>query len=237
MTPAPGLKGRGNLFIMFGSHTVVHLLNLALRVQEEPTVKENIREVYEGLVSPSATASYYMRMALLCSGAAAMTAAAAHIRIFLPFTPVPVTMQTFMVLMAGLALGASAGGTSQALYIAIGALGVPVFAAGIGALAGPTGGYLVGFIIAAAVTGGIYCAHRTTTGAVLACVAGTVVIFASGSLWLFVLTGGTLPEILTAGVLPFLPGAVMKIVAAVLLVRSPITRKAIDSIIPDKPAE
>ncbi|MFP3903391.1 MAG: biotin transporter BioY [Armatimonadota bacterium] len=200
-------------------------------------MKENIREVYEGLVSPSATASYYMRMALLCSGAAAMTAAAAHIRIFLPFTPVPVTMQTFMVLMAGLALGASAGGTSQALYIAIGALGVPVFAAGIGALAGPTGGYLVGFIIAAAVTGGIYCAHRTTTGAVLACVAGTVVIFASGSLWLFVLTGGTLPEILTAGVLPFLPGAVMKIVAAVLLVRSPITRKAIDSIIPDKPAE
>lgn len=163
--------------------------------------------------------------------------AAAHIRIHLPFTPVPVTMQTFMVLMAGLALGSTAGSISQVEYLAIGALGLPAFAGGIGALAGPTGGYLIGFVLAAAITGAIYSTSRTTMGAILACLAGTIAIFTFGCLWLVVLTGGGIVGIFTAGVLPFLPGEVLKVGAAVTVVRAPTTRNIIERIVPDRPTE
>ncbi len=156
-------------------------------------------------------------------GFALATMAAAHMKLWLPFTPVPVTMQTLVVLLAGLCLGKSWGGLSQAKYLTLGFLGLPAFAGGLAALAAPSGGYLVGFVAAAVIAGGIYSALRSTLGAILACLAGTAVIYLCGCLWLVVLTGGSMPEVLALGVAPFLPGDVLKIAAAVLLVRGPYT--------------
>src|SRR5437899_7752418 len=93
---------------------------------------------------------------LLVIGFALLTCAGAKITIPLPFTRVPATLQTLPVLLAGALLGARAGAASQALYVGLGIAGLPVFAlpgTGPGYLLGPTGGFLVGFVVAAFVTG------------------------------------------------------------------------------------
>jgi biotin transport system substrate-specific component len=150
--------------------------------------------------------------AALVTGAALITALAAQIAIPLPWSPVPITGQTFAVLLSGAVLGARRGFLAQALYLGIGALGFPVFAGGASvlALAGPTGGYLVAFPFAAALTG--YLAQRgwdrrfATT--LLALLLGSVVIFACGLAGL----SRYLPadRLLQAGLLPFLPGDLIK---------------------------
>ncbi len=94
--------------------------------------------------------------ALLILGASALTALGAQIAIPVPWSPVPITGQTFAVLLSGAVLGARRAFLAQALYLAQGSIGLPVFAAGsagLAALAGPTGGYLVAFPFAAALTG------------------------------------------------------------------------------------
>ena len=83
---------------------------------------------------------------------AAASAVAAHVRIPLPFSPVPITLQTGVVLVAGATLGIAGGGASQMLYMAVGLLGAPIFAASAG-LTGPTIGYLLGFVPAAMLVG------------------------------------------------------------------------------------
>ncbi|HET8738550.1 MAG TPA: biotin transporter BioY, partial [Acidimicrobiia bacterium] len=93
---------------------------------------------------------------LLVVAAAALTALAAQWRIYLPFTPVPITGQTFAVLLTGAALGWKLGAAGQMLYVAAGALGAPVFSdasGGMEVLTGATGGYLIGFILAAGLVG------------------------------------------------------------------------------------
>lgn len=162
----------------------------------------------------------FLRDVLLVVGASLVTAVAARVAIPLPGTPVPLTGQTFAVLLAGATLGARRGALSQALYLAQGALGLPVFAGGLAGplvLAGPTGGFLLAFPLAAAVTG--LCAERgwdrrfvTTLAAMLL---GSAVILLTGTLLLarFV-PAGRLP---VAGLLPFVPGDVVKAVAAALL--------------------
>lgn len=159
---------------------------------------------------------------LLSLGFALVAMAAAHVRLYLPFTPVPVTMQTFVVLLAGLCLGATWGGLSQAKYLALGAVGLPAFAGGLAALAGPSGGYLVGFVLAAVVVGRIYSAWRSTIGATVACLAGTAVIYLFGCIWLAAITGGTLSQVLAIGAVPFIPGDLLKMAMALLLVRGPL---------------
>ena len=154
----------------------------------------------------------------------------AHVRIPLPFSPVPVTLQTFVVLMAGLCLGSMWGGLSQVQYLGLGLLGVPAFAGGPAALVGPTGGYLVGMVIAAVMVGAIYARFRTTWGALAACLAGHAIIFMFGCAWLRVLTGQGALEVLTMGFFPFVPGLVLKTAAAVALVRAPYTGAAIRTI-------
>lgn len=161
---------------------------------------------------------------------AALTGVAAQVRIPLPFTPVPITMQTFAVLLAGIVLGLEYGGLSQAIYVGVGIAGVPWFqggGAGVGHLLGPTGGYLVGFVAAAAAIGYVidrYPHTRRLRYLVAALfVVNFAVIYGFGLPWLFAWltlvegTSVTLMQVLTMGLFPFVPGDVVKLVAAALV--------------------
>jgi len=159
--------------------------------------------------------------AVLTVGFAVATALAAQVRIPIPGTPVPITGQTFVVLLAGAAVGSRVGAASQLLYVALGLVGFPVFAGGGGGWAyatGPTLGYLVGFVLAAWLVGRLAEAgrDRSVRTAVPAFLAGNVAIYVPGVLWLWwsVPAIATLPQALSAGVVPFLVGDALKILLA-----------------------
>jgi biotin transport system substrate-specific component len=168
---------------------------------------------------------------ILVAAGTALTSVLAQIAI--PLWPVPITGQTFAVLFVGATLGATRAVLSMALYLAIGLLGLPVFApqangshiTGLAALLGPTGGYLVGFILAAAFVGWLAQREwdRKWLRTLLAFLSGTVVIYAIGLPWLYIaLTNLHVPNALqatlTGGLYPFLVGDTLKaIFAAVLL--------------------
>jgi biotin transport system substrate-specific component len=151
---------------------------------------------------------------------AALTAAAAQISIPLPFTDVPFTFQPMVVLIGGLALGPRLGARSQLLYLAAGAMGLPVFAAsaalppGAARLLGPTGGYLMAYPLAAFVTGylGTRGFDRRYVTSFLAMLAGLAVVFAGGVLWLASLVG--LHAALVAGFYPFVIKDTIKLALA-----------------------
>ena len=150
-------------------------------------------------------------------------AAMAQLRIPLPFTPVPLTGQTFAVLLAGIALGSRRGSASMLMYLVLGAIGLPVFAgsaSGLAILAGPTGGYLVGFIGAAWVVGRMaeHGLDRDFRSIWLVFLAGEAVIYLFGLPWLSLFVG--VQKVLVAGFLPFLPGDLVKLVAATLVLPS-----------------
>lgn len=158
------------------------------------------------------------RVALVVAGSGLVTLSA-QIVIPLPFSPVPVTGQTFAVLLVAAALGPRLGPASITLYLAQGLVGLPVFAggaAGFARLAGPTGGYLVGFLAAALVVGWLAQRgwDRRVPSAILAMLAGQVLIYAFGLAWLsrFPLPVG----LLEAGLLPFLMGDAYKLALAAL---------------------
>jgi len=140
-----------------------------------------------------------------------------------PFGPVPITGQTFAVLMIGALLGARRGALAVLAYLAQGLAGLPVFAmaSGPAALLGPTGGYLAGFVPAAYVTGLLAEKgwDRRFGTTVLAMVLGNIAIYASGLFWLCCLTGIS-KTIVTAGLLPFIPGDILKILLAAVMLPS-----------------
>jgi biotin transport system substrate-specific component len=147
----------------------------------------------------------------------AMTAVGALISI--PLQPVPVTLQTFFLYLAGALLGGSLGALSQIIYVLLGILGLPVFSggkAGLGVLMGPTGGYIVGFIIAAFVIGKIVETRKDPglSWLVFSMLAGAFIVYTLGVLQLMVVAGLSPAKAVTAGVLPFVPGDILKIVAA-----------------------
>ena len=157
---------------------------------------------------------YDAALVLLFSGVVGL---ASQVSIPLPFTPVPVTLQTLAVLLTGAALGSRRGATTMLLYLAEGAAGLPVFAAGRSGLAyllGPTGGYLAGFVAAAFVVGLLAERRwdRSVAGTALAMAVGSAIIYVLGvaGLLRFVPADG----VLAAGVLPFLVGDGLKIAAA-----------------------
>ena len=157
------------------------------------------------------------RLALVF-GFALLTWAGAKISVPLPGTPVPGTLQTLVVLMAGAFLGARAGAASQATYIIMGMAGLPVFAlpgAGPAYLLGPTGGYLVGFIVAAFAVGSLLTRWRGRgiVGPVLIFLLGAVTIHACGLAWLSVVLGDA-SAALRAGLLPFILFDLAKVVVA-----------------------
>lgn len=150
---------------------------------------------------------------------AVATAGAAHLRITLPFSPVPLTAQTAVVLLAGATLGVAGGAASQVLYVLLGVIGLPVFAAGSAALAGSTAGYIIGFVPAAAVVGWAARGGFRLSALLPAMLAATVIIYALGVAGLMMLTGLSFSAALAAGVAPFLPGDSVKLAAAVGLSR------------------
>jgi biotin transport system substrate-specific component len=155
----------------------------------------------------------------------AMTALGAHVRIPLPWTPVPVTLQTFFVSLAGATLGPALGPASQAIYLLLGIAGLPVFAGGDSGmgylLTGPTTGYLIGFIAASALVGWLI-RRREDPGAawiLFSMAAGSLTIYACGALWLAWSLKLSLAGAVAKGILPFLLGDVVKTGAAVGLFR------------------
>lgn len=164
-----------------------------------------------------------VRDAVAVIGFALLTALAAQVKFHLGFTPVPITGQTFAVLLAGGTLGMSRGAASQALYWAMGLIGLPFFAGGDGGWESGTGatmGYLAGFIVASALVG--YMAERRADRNVITSLAamtmGSVVIYAMGALWLAFDLGIPVANgddsALALGVTPFLAGDVLKVAIA-----------------------
>lgn len=153
----------------------------------------------------------------LVLGGSLLIAAAAQLRITLPFTPVPVTSQTFAVLLLGALYGAKRGAATAITYLMLGIMGLPVFSAappGPAALVSPTAGYLAGFVAAAWVTGSLSERgwDRKPVTAAMAMLIGSAVLFACGLLWLGRFTGWDL--VIQTGLLPFIPGDLLKIALA-----------------------
>ena len=172
--------------------------------------------VYADLIRPARPGLARLYDVSLVAGFSLLIALGAQVAIPLPFTPVPVTLQTFAVLLAACLLGSVRGGLAVVLYLGEGFAGLPVFSggtAGIAHLLGPTGGYLVGFVAAAYVAG--LCAERGLArrwaGALLTFLAGDVVIFAAGAAWLAAWVG--IGRAIPLGVLPFAAGEALKIAA------------------------
>jgi len=147
-------------------------------------------------------------------------AALAQVEIPLPFTPVPITGQTFGVLLVGAALGSKRGAASLTLYLAEGALGLPFFAGGahgLSVLTGATAGYLLGFVGAAYVIGRLaeigY--ERSVRTSFIPFLIGTVIIYVCGVTWLAVVMG-SFSKAVTFGLIPFLIGDIIKLFAASL---------------------
>ncbi len=158
---------------------------------------------------------------LLMVGFAVLTALAAQLRFHIPGTPVPVTGQTFAVLLSGAVLGSRAGAGSQAIYWLMGAVGLPVFAQQSGgweAATGATFGYLFGFVVAAWVVGALaeQGRDRTVAQAIPAFLVGNLVIYAFGVPWLMysVSSIDTIGAALTAGFMPFIAFDIIKVVLA-----------------------
>lgn len=153
-------------------------------------------------------------------------------KISIPFWPVPLTMQTFVVIGLGLALGPALGTAAVGLYLVEGALGLPVFSGtpekgiGLAYMAGPTGGFLAGFLLAAFVAGHLAKRgfDRTVFTAFLAALAGAVALYIPGLLWLGALFGWDKP-ILEWGLYPFIYGDLLK--AALAAIAFPAAWKAL----------
>lgn len=157
-----------------------------------------------------------VRDALLVLGGAALVGVFAQIAVPLPFTPVPLTGQTFAVLLVGASLGTVRGIVSMLLYGLAGVLGVPWFAGGASGFTMPSFGYIVGFIAAAGLVG--WLAERgwtrTAIDTALAMVLGNVTIYAIGVTWLKFSLGATWASAITMGMTPFLIGDGIKILLA-----------------------
>jgi biotin transport system substrate-specific component len=159
---------------------------------------------------------------MIVIAASIFVAACAHLSIPLPFTPVPITMQNFAVILVGLALGPTAGFFAMALYLAEGAMGLPVFTphsvGGVAHLLGPNAGYLFSYPLAAAIAGWIVRAMQHVISrfrsALVASTIASLPIFILGAGWLGHLLHLSGSAVWSLAVAPFLLGEVIKITAA-----------------------
>ena len=166
------------------------------------------------------TRSLIRDLALIAGGALVIALLS---QIEIPLKPVPVTLQTLGVLLVGAALGWQRGAASLGTYLLAGAVGLPVFAggaAGITKFTGPTGGYLIGFLLAAALVGVLvqrFALDRRIGSTALAMLLGNIVVYAVGLPWLSATTGLHGHALYTAGLTPFLLGDTLKLALAALL--------------------
>jgi biotin transport system substrate-specific component len=160
---------------------------------------------------------------VLVIGATAFVAVCAHISLPLPFTPVPLTLQNFAVILVGMTLGPLAGFSAMVLYLAEGALGLPVFTpsggpAGVAHLLGPNGGFLFSYPLAAATAGWVVRVIQPLTtrfrSALAAATAATLPIFLLGAGWLAFYANHSIAATWSLAVAPFIPGEIVKITAA-----------------------
>ena len=151
------------------------------------------------------------------------TALGAYIRIPVPGTPVPITLQTFFVVLSGAVLGSRLGLFSQAGYIILGALGMPIFQGytfGMAHILGPTGGYLIGFMAASFLTGKMLEGESRDLFKITASfLTGNVIIYTLGILWLMLIYRISLLNAVMIGVLPFFTVELAKIFLAAVLYR------------------
>ncbi len=170
---------------------------------------------------------------------ASLAGVMAQVRVILPWSPVPITLQTFVVLLSGVLLGKKWGAISQVLYIGIGVLGVPWFTgynSGLQALTGPTGGYIAGFVLAALLIGyftDTYSKSRSFFPILgLMLFANFIIIYGLGiaqlGLYLSWVKGVkiSLPVLLRMGVIPFIPGDLTKAVIAAVIARALISKQS-----------
>lgn len=161
-----------------------------------------------------------VRDIFLIAAGSLLVAALAQIEILLPFTPVPITGQTFGVLLIGAALGSKRGAASLILYLIEGGIGLPFFAGGargLSILTGATAGYLVGFVVAAYVVGllaerGL---ERSVRTSIIPFIAGTIIIYLFGVTWLSIVLK-SLSQGIALGMIPFLIGDAIKLILASL---------------------
>jgi biotin transport system substrate-specific component len=159
---------------------------------------------------------------LLVVGVTAFVTACAHISFPLPFTPVPLTLQNFAVLLVGMFLGPVAGFSAMVLYLIEGALGLPVFtpyaAGGVAHLLGPNGGFLFSYPLAAAVAGWVLRTMQPLTtrfrSALVAAIAATLPIFLLGAGWFAFYAHHNVSATWALAIAPFIPGEIVKITAA-----------------------
>lgn len=160
-----------------------------------------------------------LRHSALIIGFSLFVALCAQISIPLPYTPVPITLQTLGVLLAGAALGSKRGALAMLLYVGMGSVYLPFFAGGVGGFPLISGGYLVSYPIAAFVVG-LLCERgldRSLLTSILAMLPGSIIIYLVGATWLgFALHQGA-DVAIALGVTPFLIGDLLKMVVAALL--------------------
>jgi biotin transport system substrate-specific component len=171
-------------------------------------------------VTPDQTTQ--LRMTVYAALFAALVAVGAFIAI--PIGPVPIVLQNFFVLLAALLLGPRWGVAAVGVYLLSGICGLPVFAggtAGIGRIMGPTGGYLLGYLPAVFITAWLARKGGYRTWAdIAAMVCGSLLVYACGVPWLKIVTGMSFSKALAVGMIPFLIGDVLKIAAAVPVVKA-----------------
>jgi biotin transport system substrate-specific component len=189
------------------------------------TTTANPQQTLIGALWPEGSLAKPLRLAILALAGTALLTLAAKVQVWPG--PVPVTMHTFVVLAIDMTYGWRLGGAALLLYLAEGAVGLPVFAAGggIAYFAGPTGGYLVGFVLAAALMGWLAERgwDRQPLNTALAMLAGNAAIYVPGLAWLAALKG---PEIaIKYGLMPFLVSDLVKLALAAAVM--PLAWKAV----------
>ena len=150
-----------------------------------------------------------------------LTTAGAYVRIPLPFTPVPLTLQTFFVVLSGAVLGASFGALSQIGYMLLGVTGLSVFTgsgSGLLYLTGPTGGYIFGFIVSSFLVGkALHTTRKSFISIFFTLMMADLLILCCGMLWLKCAFGYPFARLLLIGFFPFVPGDLAKVCAAAML--------------------
>jgi len=149
------------------------------------------------------------------------TVLGAYVRIPVKGSPVPITLQTFFVILSGAILGKRLGSLSQFVYLILGTIGLPVFqgySSGVAYILGPTGGYIIGFIVSAYFIGYMLRYKSSNiTWVIASFVAGSLIICILGSLWLVYLYKINIVTAISIGILPFLPGDMIKIFFATII--------------------